>query len=335
MSTVIDVRRSREVPVDPERFLDAIERPTVFRVPGRDRSRCRVVAGLLHGNEPSGLRAIHRYLSSGETPAVDAWMFVGSVDSARAAPRYSHRMLPGRRDLNRCFRPPYRDLDGKIAEGVLELLRGVHPELVVDMHNNTGRNPAYAVGGALDARLDLAALYCDRFVCSNLNLGTFTEAFQDLAPAVTIECGRAGDAQADATAYAGLVRLMRMNELVPAFGREHMIVLVEPVRVCLRPGHTLAFGERPDPRAAVTLDLEIDRHNFETLVGGTRLGWVAAGDAWPFDARDERGAEVSSAWLEVVDGELRSRRSFVPFMLTTHVEIARADCLFYAATRRT
>lgn len=337
VSTVIDVRtvEKGDLPDDPDAFLDQLERPTVFRVPGRDRSRCRVVSGSLHGNEPSGLRAIHRFLSLGEPPAVDAWLFVGGVESARAEPRYSHRMLPGRRDLNRCFRPPFGDRDGKVAEQVLDLLRGARPELVVDLHNNTGQNPAYAVGGGLDERLDLAALFCDRFVCSDLSLGTFTEAFAELAPSLTIECGRAGDPQADATAYAGLVRLMRLHQLVPArVSREHMMILEHPVRVCLRPDHTLAFADRPDPSASITLDLEIERHNFETVAEGTRFGWVSPGLPWPFEALDASGADVSMAWLEIARGELVSRRSFVPFMLTTHAEIARSDCLFYAATRR-
>jgi len=338
VSPAIDVRTvdRRDVPEDPDAFLDQLDRPTVFRVPGHDRSRCRVAAGSLHGNEPSGLRAIHRFLASGETPAVDAWLFIGGVESARAEPRYTHRMLPGRRDLNRCFRPPFGDRDGQIAGCVLDLLRGARPELVVDLHNNTGRNPAYAVAGGLDARLDLAALFCDRFVCSALTLGTFTEAFADLAPSATIECGRAGDPHADATAYAGLVRMMRLRELVRAEVRhDRMIILEHPVRVCLRPACTLAFGEQADAAAAVTLDLEIDRHNFETLAAGTRLGWVAPATPWPFEAIDPGGADVSHAWLEIAGGELRSRHAFVPFMMTTDAEAARGDCLFYAATRRT
>lgn len=337
MRPLIDVRTidAREVPEHSDAFLDQLERPTIFRVPGRDRSRCRVVAGTMHGNEPSGLRAIHRFLRSGERPAVEAWLFIGGVESARAVPRYTHRMLPGRRDLNRCFRPPFSGLDGQIAEQVLALLRATRPELVVDLHNNTGRNPAYAVAGGLDARLDLAALFCDRFVHSELRLGTFTEAFADLAPSVTIECGRAGDPEADATAFAGLVRLMRLHELVPAgANRERMRIFERPVRMCLRAEHTLAFAERPDPAASVTLDLEIDRHNFETIAPGTRLGWVSAERAWPFEALDASGAEVSTSWLEITRGELVSRRAFTPFMLTTHATIACGDCLFYAATRR-
>jgi predicted deacylase len=337
VNPVIDVRTiaAHDVPAAPDAFLDQLERPTIFRVPGRDRSRCRVVAGSLHGNEPSGLRAIHRFLRSGEPPAVEAWLFVGGVESARALPRYSHRMLPGRRDLNRCFRPPFEGRDGQIAEQVLALLRAARPELVVDLHNNTGRNPAYAVAGGLDERLDLAALFCDRFVYSELRLGTFTEAFADLAPSVTIECGRAGDPEADATAYAGLVRLMRLHELAPArASHERMRILERPVRMCLRAEHTLAFAERPHPGASVTLDPEIDRHNFEIVARGTRLGWVSSQCAWPFEARDASGAEVSTSWLEIARGELVSRCSFTPFMLTTHTAIARGDCLFYAATRR-
>ncbi|MBA3538644.1 MAG: hypothetical protein H0T79_03375, partial [Deltaproteobacteria bacterium] len=217
----------------------------------------------------------------------------------------------------------------------LALLRGARPELVVDLHNNTGRNPAYVVADGLDdPLLQLGALFCTRFVSSAIDLPTFTRAFKDLAPSITVECGTAGDPQADATAYAGLVRLMHLDRLDPvSLTNVHMAILEHPMRVCLRGDASLAFGESP-AAAAVTLDLEIDRHNFETVAEGTRFGWVAAGTGWPFEAFDAQGAEVSRQWFEIVDGALISRRTFVPFMMTTHAEIARSDCLFYVASRR-
>lgn len=336
MTGPVDVVDTRDVPDDVDVFLDQLTGPTMFRIAGRDRSRCRVVGATLHGNEPSGLRAVHRYLGSGEVPAVDALLFVGAVEAARAEPRYSHRMLPDRRDLNRCFRPPFEGVDGGIAARVLELVRAAKPELVVDLHNNTGRNPAYAVGRTIDgAHLQLAALFCDRFVYSRISLGTFSEAFADLAPSATVECGTAGDPQADATAYAGLVRLLRLDQLDPAgLAPVHMVILEHPVRFCLRAGIGLEFAERPERCPGLTLDLEIDRHNFETVAAGTRFGWVSPAAGWPLEALDASGADVSASWFEIANGELVSRRAFVPFMLTTHVEIARSDCLFYAATRR-
>ena len=44
----------------PLEWLDRLQKPTVVRVAGRDPSRTRAMATLLHGNEPSGLFALHR-----------------------------------------------------------------------------------------------------------------------------------------------------------------------------------------------------------------------------------------------------------------------------------
>ncbi len=322
-----------DVCADPDAFLAGLRRPTIFHVRGRDRARARVVAGTLHGNEPSGLRAIHRVLVDRLEPAVDVWFFLGAVEAARAAPGFAHRMLPGRRDLNRCFRPPFDDLDGAIARDALAQLRAVQPELIVDLHNNTGHNPAYAVGPSTDgAYLGLTALFARTFVHSGMSLGTFSEAFADLAPSVAIECGRAGDPGADATAHAGLVRLLRLEDPEALVVTDPMAILVDPVRVMLRPGVTLAFAARPVPGVALTLVPDVDRHNFQTLAPGTALGWLEG--PWPLVAMDEHGRERAHELFLDDGGTLRTRTTFVPMMATTDVAAATQDCLFYAASRQ-
>ena len=317
-------------------FLDGLSGPTIFHLPGRDPTRVRVVAGGLHGNEPSGLRAIHRLLCTGQRPAVDVFLFVGAVEAARTEPRLSFRMLPGRRDLNRCFRPPFDDLDGRTAAAALDLLSARVPEAVVDLHNNTGHNPAYGIASRVDPhRLHLVGLFAPRLIRSGLCLGTFMEAFDSLAPAVTIECGRAGDSAADATAYAGLVRLCELERLDPVFiSPEPLMILADPVRVCLRWGSTLAFFGQPLPGVDLTLDPEIDRHNFEAVAHGTRLGWLGPDVPWPLEACDESGQDVSRDLFEEQDGELRTKVTLVPIMMTTDEVAARNDCLFYAVHRR-
>jgi len=338
--SVVDVDDAFRVSEDPETFLLELRGPTVFQVRGRDRGRARVVAGLLHGNEPSGFRAIHRMLQMSaparEAPAVDTYLFVGAVEAARAQPPFSQRMLPGRRDLNRCFRPAFDDRDGRIAREALALLRAARVDAVVDLHNNTGRNPPYAIGTHVDGpRLHLCALFANRFVSSGLRLGSFMEAFDDLAPSLTIECGRSGDPAADAVAFAGLVRLWRLPELDPTFlDGQPISILTDPVRVCLRAGLELAFGEAPRPEAHLTLDASIDRHNFEILPAGTHLGWVRPDVAWPVQAADATGQDRAHDLFTVVGGNLLARRSIMPIMLTTNAQVACGDCLFYVVHPR-
>jgi hypothetical protein len=110
-------------------------------------------------------------------------------------------MLPGNADLNRCFAPPFAGPEGEVAREALRLLRGLGCEALVDLHNNTGHNPAYAVATHADAAvLALAALFGERLIVSDLQLGTLTEATSGDFPSVTIECGRAGDPAADRAA---------------------------------------------------------------------------------------------------------------------------------------
>jgi hypothetical protein len=245
-------------------------------------------------------------------------------------------MPPGRRDFNRCFRPPFDDREGHVAEQALALLRAARPEAIIDLHNNTGHNPPYAIGTRVDGpRLGLCALFASRYICSELRLGTFMEAFDDLAPSLTIECGRAGDPAADAVAHAGLLRFLQLPGVDPTFlGERHVSILTDPVRVRLRPGLALAFAEIRSPGAHLTLDPEIDRHNFEILPAGTSLGWVRPDAGWPLEATDASGEDRSRDLFFIEANTLCARRSFTPIMMTTNVSAARDDCLFYVVHQR-
>jgi hypothetical protein len=76
-----------DIPPTPDELLDALAGPTWVRRAGRDRTRTRAVSSLLHGNEPSGFRAVHALLRRPQPPAVDIVCFIGGVEAARAAPR--------------------------------------------------------------------------------------------------------------------------------------------------------------------------------------------------------------------------------------------------------
>ena len=66
----LDEARLAHLPGSVEHWLRELDRATLLRVPGRDRSRTRIVTTLLHGNEPSGVRAVHAWLCSGVAPGL-------------------------------------------------------------------------------------------------------------------------------------------------------------------------------------------------------------------------------------------------------------------------
>lgn len=317
-----------------EDLLARLPGPTLFRVGGADRRRTRAIVTLLHGNEPSGTRAWHAWLRRGRRPAVNIVCILAAVDAARHPPGFAFRMLPERRDLNRCFLPPFdRDGDGALAEEILRALRQAHPEALLDVHNNTGHNPAYGVGNKIDRmRLALTSLFADRYMLSRVRLGSLTEATEDDFAGVTIECGMAGDPEADAVAAVGLERFLETDSLDPdPAAAAGVTVLETPLRVCLRRGASLAVADAAVAGADLTLAKDIDRHNFQTLDTGTVVGWLGSTAAWPIEAVDRGGHDHSREMFVAEGGALLVREPLIPVMLTTNAEIAARDCLFYVA----
>ena len=315
---------------DPEEFLRLLRGPTWLWLEGQDRSRTRSVTTLLHGNEPSGTRALHRFLRSGTRPATNVVALVASVDAALAPPGFANRMLPGRKDLNRCFADAGTDPDARLARTILADLRAARPEALVDLHNTSGRGPYYGVGTRANAeQLALVALFSRYHVLTDIRLGTLMEAAEDDWPTVTIECGGARDPGSDEIAYAGLTRYLCAPTLFDAQTPDPAVsVLRHPIRVRLASGAAISYGSEPAPGARLTLRRDIDRFNSSVLTEAEPIGWAASMDA--MTACDGNGVERRDELLTLREGCLYARQPLRLFMATTDARIAAEDCLFYA-----
>ena len=86
---------------------------------------------------------------------------------------------------------------------------------------------------------------------------------------------------------------------------------------------------------AVELDLatDLDRLNFRELPAGTTLAWVKDDDWLRLEAWDEQGEEVAGRYFKLADGEIRTRRPFMPSMFTLDERVIRQDCLGYVMER--
>ena len=301
--------------------------PGAVYVRGEDTGRTRAIVTLLHGNEPSGVRAMHAWLHRGHTPRVSCIWIVGAVDAALASPSFSHRHLPGRPDLNRCFRAPFERTEGETAQEIIALLSRHGPEAVLDLHNNTGHNPPYGIATNADPdHLGLTAWFARRFVLSDLDLGALVEVTEHGAPAVTIECGRAGDPEADRVALAGATAFLASDSMTPD-PCPKVSVFEEPTRVTLRPGATLAIASTPQSDVDLTLAANVDRHNWRSMEAGSTIGWAT--DGWPLEARRPAGEDISRQLFQIDSGIVRTREALIPIMITTDAAIAASDCLFY------
>jgi hypothetical protein len=315
---------------DAVEFLRLLGQPAWICLDGQDRSRTRAVTTLLHGNEPSGTRALHRFLRDGRRSATNVIALVASVDAALAPPGFAHRMLPGHKDLNRCFAKGGTGPDASLAGAILADLRAARPEALVDLHNTSGFGPHYGVGTRANAeQLALVSLFSGYHVLSDIRLGTLMEAVADDWPTVTIECGGARDPRSDETAFAGLTQYLCAPALFDVREPGHPVsVLRHPIRVRLADGAAVAYGSGPGTGATLTLRRDIDRFNSSVLTEADPIGWADSLDA--LTARDGNGVELRDELLTLHDGRLHARSPMRLFMATTDVRIAAEDCLFYA-----
>lgn len=323
------------IPDDVLDWLRALGRPTLFRIAGRRRDELRVAATLLHGNEPSGVRAMHDWLRQGREPACDAWLLVAGPAVALYDEPFGHRAIPDLGDLNRDWLDPGDDEPGRMVHAVLAALDSERPRYLIDLHNNTGHNPPYGVGcKSGPTELGLVSLFGRRHIHSDLRLGSLVEATQPLCPSVTIECGRAGNPEADAIAIQGLTRFLEDPDLEATFAPASVQVLDDPVRVSLKPGLSLAFSDQPVPGIDLTVVGDVDRHNFEQISPGTHVGWLREGTPWPIEALGADGTDRSRDWFVLRDDWLETRVPLMPVMMTTVVANASMDCLFYVVSER-
>lgn len=315
-----------------EAFLGELGGPACIFLTGQHQAETRALVTLLHGNEPSGAIALHRWLKSGQRPAVNVVCVVASVAAALEPPLFSHRMLPRARDLNRCFRPPFEDAQGVLAEEILEILRLHHPEAVVDMHNTSGSGPAFGVCTHMDRQHDaLVSLFTQRMIISNLGLGALMDISEANFPTVTVEVGGRLDDQAHELAYEGLCRYFTaavvLDQGETDWGLE---LLQDPIRLELNDNVTLTYAEQPCPNYDVTLKADIEHHNFGTVSEETLLGWAHGPEQALFSALDVGGSCAVTRLVRIEHGELYPAQPLKLFMITNNAAIAQSDCLFYA-----
>jgi len=64
-------------------FLRQLEGLSIFDIKGRDQTRTRVIATLIHGNEPSGFIACHLWLRSSDVPATNLRILFCNPEAAK------------------------------------------------------------------------------------------------------------------------------------------------------------------------------------------------------------------------------------------------------------
>lgn len=312
-------------------FLEWLGGPAIFHLRGATSARCRLLSGGLHGNEPSGFYTVHQLLRDPPPLPCDAVLLLGNVAAALFGRGFAHRLLPGEEDMNRVWSrlsgSPQRELAGRIVGH----LREQPLEAIVDLHNNTGFNPIYAVVIDRDVRRrQLGRIWTRLFVnYEGIRLGTFLEAFQEV-PGVVIECGQAGDPASDRRGLEGARSYLMAEdpltlEAVPGEDRMYRSL----ARVTIPADVAVDFAEFPTGGADLTISPSIDRFNFEVLPQGTRL--AHRGPRGRLLVSEDDGTVLTERFLEHRDDSIVTRCPIIPVMMTTNGAVAKSDCLLYVA----
>ncbi|BBB27490.1 succinylglutamate desuccinylase/aspartoacylase domain-containing protein [Amphritea japonica] len=319
------------LPEDVGEFLRQLGGATLIVVEGRDNSRCRAIVTLLHGNEPSGAKAILRWLRSGERPAVKIICLIASVQTALHGTLFRYRQIPGQRDMNRCFNPPFNDPPGHVASHLIELLAHYQPEAVLDIHNTSGMSPAFGVVTyESTAHEALVSLFTRRVIVTEYRLGSLMELSCDQQPVVTIECGGARQPEADLIAEKGLQSYFFTDDVLQGEPGLVMDRYRRAVRFELQPDCRIAYADQPVLGVDLTISLDVEKFNFAVIPALTRLGWLGPRGVSAFQVLSANGENVLPQYFLSKSNGLYSAQQLKLFMVTTNPAIAQSDCLLYA-----
>ncbi|MDE0036692.1 MAG: succinylglutamate desuccinylase/aspartoacylase family protein [Gammaproteobacteria bacterium] len=286
-------------------LADELGGPTLFDL-RKPKAPPLVVSVLLHGNEVSGWDAVRGLLY--EFRSISSLLFLANLDAAREGVR----ALPNQEDFNRVWEGGETS-EAAVAAEVTARVADADPYVAVDIHNNTGRNPPYAVVCRTDRKtLAFAGAFAERALMASQPGGFQTRRFTRFCTAVTIEVGTPDDPDSTTRAAEYVAELLASYPRPPATTRApYELRLFETVARVL-------VAERTEIEPAM------QRFNFRRAPAGT--GLTRRG---PLVARSADGADISDEYFTVVDGMAVLTRPAILAMYTRDLESARRDCLCY------
>lgn len=306
-------------------IVQALPGPSVFHIRGRS-SACRVIVTLLHGDEPSGLRAVLEVMRRNTLPITDIKLVIVSVDAAALPPLFSHPFEPGKRDLNRCFREPFLYQENHTAHDLYQLLNSLDAQCVVNLHDTAPDIPNFALTvDTTPAHLALSSYFCDTVLHSPIHIGALTD-LPLTGPVVSVYTPKTFDVKSNKKLIQGLLALWQDETLA-----EHTPVRIisQPRRLELRRSAALTYSDKPVFGVNCTLRSDIEVCSLVTLQAGDMLGWVDHNRLDHFRIIGRSCREKVSRFFSANNNCLTVNQPTRLFLPSKNPELAKSDCLFY------
>ena len=330
----------QDLHADYEQFLLSMTGPTVIDISGLESKKCRVITTLLQGSEPSGLIALHRWLTTRdvkELPKTNLRFIICSVEAACVKPLLSKRFIDGSEDINRCFGNKEYDetqIDNHVgcyerAQLIVQAIKDVNPEMVVDLHNAPSPCPTFAISHKVTTEtISLASFFCQTLVLSDLQLGSLME--QNFScPSITIECGGRVDEQAHEMAYAGICHIANCEDIGYIQPETCIEVIYLPLRLQVSEGVNLSYAEHDEGYSGITLKHNIDCFNFGGANKGEMIGWIDGNGLENLNLFNKHGCNVIDEYFYTRENQLVCKQNLRIFKATSDKQVALTDCLFY------
>lgn len=316
--------------IDYRQIKQLFERPTLVYLKG-EKEAPLFIKIMLHGNEFSGLQimqeVLKRYQKGNDFVLPrPIYLFIGNVEAASRGMRRLDEEL----DFNRAWPGTLQPEapNAQLIAGVMEKVTEKPLFAALDLHNNTGKNPPYGCISVVNEKNKYLASFFNHIgIVFHTPKGVSTMAFDEICPAMTLECSTPGNRPAIERAVALIEDLMHMDHFPEKPLPEHDLQLVQNSAV-LKVAEEINFGfEHEDGAFDLTLVDNFDRHNFTTL----KVGEVFAHTTMekPLIATSEDGVDVTDALIEVTKGAVSLKQPLMPAMITLDKHIIRQDCFCY------
>lgn len=306
----------------PNLAYQMIDDLSVFHLKG-EFNEPLVISTLLHGNETSGFEALRLLMCKYENKPLprDIILVFGNIQAARLG----IRQLKGQVDFNRIWDQGESDEHLKTRK-ILQYLQTQNLFAAIDLHNTSGKNPYYVAIDQLSHRtIALAQFISDRIVYFKEPHSVFSAALAEFCPSITFEAGLSGNLEIINYIAGFLDEILNMKSLPQISAHKKQVQILHSYgRICIPENTEFVFGENS---ACLSIDKNLDRHNFELVHPGTVFAQNARDIQ--FIVLDENSQNIASSYFKNENGILTTTQEFIPSLITTHPEIAKDDVLGY------
>ena len=331
--TILEHIQSAFLSISNREIKDLFDTPTLIHLKG-EKHPALFISILLHGNEFSGLQIMQEILKKYQTTdgyklPRSIWLFVGNVDAAQMGVR----LRDGQTAFNRAW-PGTPAPDSDTAILIKEVMyRITQDELFasLDLHNNTGQNPPYGCISAVNEKNKYLSIFFNHItMVFQSPKGVSTMAFDDICPAITLECSTPGNVPAIKRAFELIDDLMHMDHFPTKPVAKHDLQLVKnSATVKINTDVTFCFENDVNsiPNMDLTVVKNFDHHNF-TLLEKNEVFAYSKVDK-PLLVTSSDGKDITNEIIQNRNGSISLKKALMPAMITMDKNIVLQDCLCY------